>query len=126
MTPCQKRIEIDDRAFTLNFNFTTMRMAEKELGAPIHTIFNGGQAVGFEAMSVIWWASLNRKHRMTREATDALVDEAGLEQVTKWIVEGLGEYSGGGKEDGAANADPAPVEAGSAEGKGKGRGRKAA
>lgn len=126
MTPCQKRIEIDDRAFTLNFNFTTMRMAEKELGAPIHMIFNDGQAVGFEAMSVIWWAALNRKHKMTREATDTLVDEAGLGQVTTWIIEGLNEYSGTGKDEGAADADPAPADAGSAEGKGKGKGQKAA
>lgn len=122
MTPCQKRIDIDDRAFTLSFNFTTMRMAEKELGAPIHTIFNGGETVGFEAMSVIWWAALNRKHRMTREATDNLVDEAGLEKVTEWIVEGLAEYSGTGSDD----ETPAPAEAGSAEGKAKGKGQKAA
>lgn len=131
MTPCQKRIDIGDRALTLNFNFTTMRVAEKELGAPIHTIFNSeAGAVGFEAMSVIWWAALNRKHKMTREATDQLVDEAGLEQVTTWIVEGLSEYSGTGD----ASADDAPATAtatatataGSAEGKGKGKGQKAA
>ena len=121
MTPCQKPVEIGDRALTLNFNFTTMRLAEKELGAPIHSLFNGGDAVGFEAMSVIWWAALHRKHRMTREATDMLVDEAGLEQVTTWIVEGLSEYSGTADADGPDMTNPAGEE-GKAKGKGRSRG----
>lgn len=119
MTPCKKLVEIGDRALTLNFNFGMMRLAEKELGEPIYNAFkkepgadgaDDQYRVSFDAISVIWWAALNRKHRMTREGTDALVDEAGFEVVAGWVAEGISEYFGSGKkadaEDAAPDADP--------------------
>lgn len=120
-TPVQKRIEIGDRALTLNFNFTTMRLAEKELGQPIHVVFSdAGANVGFEAISVIWWAALNRKHKMVRDATDNLVDEAGLDQVSTWITEGIGEYMGAEKApEGADDSEPEAESGGKAKGKAK-------
>lgn len=119
--PVQKRVEIGERALTLNFNFTTMRLAEKELGSPIHVLFaDSGANVGFDALSVLWWACLNRKHRMVRDATDALVDEVGIEQVTEWITEGIAEYTGGGQAP-ETGTTPAPT----AEPGEKGKARKA-
>lgn len=115
MTPCKKQVEVGDRALTLHFNFGMMRLAEKELGEPIHSAFkkepgadgaDDQYRVSFDAISVIWWAALNRKHRMTREGTDTLVDEAGFEQVAKWVAEGIREYFGGGKKADGDEAAP--------------------
>lgn len=116
MTPTAKFVTIGDNALTLTFNFGTMRIAEKELGEPIYSAFKkepgaGGAddqyRVSFEALSVIWWAALQRKHRMSRDGADALVDEAGLETVAAWIADGLSEYFGGAKKaEGDADAEP--------------------
>lgn len=113
MTPTTKLITVGENALTLTFNFGTMRIAEKELGEPIYSAFkkeagaDGDQyRVSFDALSAIWWAALQRKHRLTRDGADALVDEAGFEQVATWIAEGLGEYFGT-----SSKADPDDGEA---------------
>lgn len=116
MTPTTKHITVGDNALTLTFNFGTMRVAEKELGEPIYSAFKkepGAEGaddqyrVSFDALSVIWWAALQRKHRLSRDGADALVDQAGFENVAAWIAEGLGEYFGAAKKsDGEADADP--------------------
>jgi hypothetical protein len=119
MKPFKKLVDVGDRALTLNFNFGMMRLAEKEFGEPIYSAFkkepgadgaDDQYRVSFDAISVIWWAALSRKHRMTREGTDTLVDEAGFEQVAEWVAEGISEYFGGGKKADAEGADPAADE----------------
>lgn len=120
MTPTTLRADIGDRAFTLNFNFNAMRMAEKELGQPIMSVFQkdgaGEVKISFDALSALWWAVLQRKHRITREACDTLVDEAGLDAVAGWLTEGLSAYFG-------VAGDSEPDEGD--EGKGKGARKKA-
>lgn len=107
MTPTSNLIEIDGRPYTLTFNFTTARTAEKEIGQPLTKLLQKPDEIGMDAMSAIWWASLQRGHRMTREGADALIDIAGLEPVAKWVAEGLTGYFGGGKKapDDSGDAD---------------------
>ncbi|MGB3844309.1 MAG: hypothetical protein WA940_00430 [Sphingopyxis sp.] len=102
MNPTQKHVEIGDAALTLHFNFGMMRVAEKEIGSPIFSAFKAMQSgeVSLDIISVLWWAALNRKHKMTREAADNLVDDAGMDQVATWVMEGLTEYMGGAKAEG--------------------------
>lgn len=115
MNPTQKNVEIGDVALTLHFNFGMMRVAEKEIGSPIFSAFKAMEAgeVSLDIISVLWWAALNRKHKMTREAADNLVDDAGMDQVAKWVMEGLTDYMGGSKakEEPVGNAPKAKAKA---------------
>lgn len=86
-----KQIEIGDQTFTLVAKFGTMRNAERELGMPITKI---GENMGFDALSALFWAFLQPKHRMTRDASDNLVDEFGIETLGTTIAEMLTGYFG--------------------------------
>lgn len=86
---------IGGQEFRLTFKFGVMRQAEQELGRPITTELASG-AVGLDVLSCLFWAALQPDHRMSRDASDDLVDTAGLEQVGKWIGDGVGRYFGTG------------------------------
>ncbi len=105
---------IDGKTYRLTFKFGTMRIAEAELGKPITAELASGE-VTLAVLSCLFWAVLQPHHRMSRDGADDLVDAAGLEQVGKWIGEGLGLYFNRGvsKEDQVAAGEPA------AAGKGK-------
>lgn len=82
--------------YRLVFKFGTMRIAERELGNPITDELTSG-SVSLDVLSCLFWAALQPGHRMTREASDDLIDSAGIEQVGKWIGEGVTAYFGVGK-----------------------------
>lgn len=105
MTPSTKIVEIGGETYTLKFNFGMARLAEQEVGVPLMSAFNAN-AAAMNTISAIWWAALHSKHPMARDASDELIDAAGLEQATKWVVDGLSQYFGGGKagEPGKAKA----------------------
>ena len=114
-------LDAGDRG-TLNlvFKFGTIGDAERELGAPLTTAMASG-TLGFDALGAIFWAVLQPSLRITREGSNDLVDELGVEAITGAIVKGLGQYFGGGEaaEEGAAPGEAtAPGEAGAAK-KGK-------
>ena len=92
MTPATQLIEIDGQPYTLTFNFGMARLAEYEIGKHLITAISEG--VSLDTLSAGWWASLQRKHCMTRDAADNLVDAAGMAEVAKWITEGLTAYFG--------------------------------
>ena len=96
MTPTTKIVEIGGDAFTLKFNFGMARVAEQELGIPLMSAFREN-AAAMNTISAVWWAALQANHPMAREASDELIDAAGIEQATAWIVEGLSQYFNGGK-----------------------------
>ncbi|ALJ14123.1 hypothetical protein [Sphingopyxis macrogoltabida] len=115
MNPTVKHVTVGDNALTLTFNFGTMCTAEKELGKPFQSLWATGEGavsgVSFDTISILWWAALQRKHRMSRDGANALVDDAGIEQVSTWLTEGMADYFGtSSKADGEADADPAPDE----------------
>ncbi|OWQ95115.1 hypothetical protein [Sphingopyxis witflariensis] len=95
-TPSVKIVDIGGTAHTLKFNFGMARLAEQELGVSLMSAFRENSAA-MNTISAVWWAALQANHPMSREAADELIDAAGLEQVTTWLVEGLGQYFGGGK-----------------------------
>lgn len=86
-------VRIGDADFRLTFKFGVMRLAEQELGRPITTELASG-AVGLDVLSCLFWAALQPAHPLTREGADDLIDAAGIEQVGKWIGEGVGRYFG--------------------------------
>lgn len=107
-----KVLEAGGQRHELVFKFGTLRMAEAELGKPIPSI--SGENFGFDTISAVLWAVLQPRHKITREASDDLVDHYGLEVIAKTIMAGLADYMSPG-EDGAdaaeagnVVADPAP------------------
>jgi len=115
MTPVRKLVEIGEDAYTLSFNFGSIRLAEAELGQPVFSVMKTDEPLSLNAVSAIWWSTLQAKHRMTREGADALVDKAGVDAVIEWVITGLGEYI----TDGKAKPEPEekPGKAGSSRGK---------
>jgi hypothetical protein len=88
-------IEIGGLPYRLVFKFGTLRLAEKELGESIAAVFGGGgEKVGFDAISAVFWAALQPGHRVTREKSDDMIDEAGLPKVMEVISEGISAYFG--------------------------------
>lgn len=100
MTPSAKTVDIGGQAYTLKFNFGMARLAERELGQSLMSAFRAegdGQArVSLDAISAIWWASLQANHPMTRDESDELVDGAGFGAVGQWVADGLGDYFSAG------------------------------
>ncbi len=90
-----KVLEIGGATYRLVFKFGTLRLAEKELGESIAAVFGGGgDKVGFDALSAVFWAALQPGHRVTREKSDDLIDEAGLPAVMAVLTEGISGYFG--------------------------------
>ncbi len=87
----QVPLEIGGTVYRLTFKFGTMRTAERELGRPITSELAKGE-IGFDMLSALFWAVLQPSHLMTREATDDLVDKAGVEPVAAAIAEGMARY----------------------------------
>ena len=96
MTPSTKTVAIAGGSYTLKFNFGFARLAEQEIGGTLTKAF-AADAPAMNTISAVWWACLQANHPMTREASDELIDAAGLEPVTTWIIEGLSQYFNGGK-----------------------------
>jgi hypothetical protein len=109
MTPSTRLVDIAGEQYRLRFNFGFARLAEQELGVSITKAFTA-DAPAMNTISAVWWAALQADHPMTRSASDELIDAAGLEPVTQWVIEGIGQYFGGGKsgEPGKAKAKRAP------------------
>lgn len=101
-----KTVSIDGATFRLSFKMGTMRLAEQQLGKEI--LPNLGSVAG---ISALFWAVLQPAHRMTQEATDDLIDAAGLKQVGEWLGDGMREYQGvpaeEAEDDGAGEPEPA-------------------
>ena len=110
MTPSTRLVDIAGEQYRLRFNFGFARLAEQELGLSITKAFTA-DAPAMNTISAVWWAALQADHPLTRAATDELIDAAGLEQVTHWVIEGIGQYFGGGAakagEPGKAKPKPA-------------------
>lgn len=100
-----KQVEIHGSTYTLTAKFGTARLAEKEIGMPIPRMMQDVSAVGFDAISCLFWAFLQPRHQMTRDGSDNLVDEAGVEKVTEWVGECLAEYFGAGEDAGDKDVD---------------------
>lgn len=90
----QLPVTIGNTAANLVFKFGTLRQAEQELGRPITAELASGN-VGMDVLSALFWAVLQPSLRITREASDDMVDEVGVEQVAAWIGEGLTRYFAG-------------------------------
>lgn len=101
-------VTIDGVAFRLTFKFGSLRLFERELGKPVGEVFgflDGGMAeteldaaamaIPLEVWSAFFWAVLQPAHVMTREASDDLVDKAGLGQVVRWLLGGFAAYNAG-------------------------------
>ena len=95
--PVNLPVEIGGARYSLIFKFGTMRLVEAELGQSMFDVMAAGE-VGANALSAIFWAALQPKHRMVREASDDLIDAAGVVQIGAWIGEGLGQYFGEAEE----------------------------
>lgn len=86
-------LEAGGRTLNLVFKFGTMRVAERELGRPLTSALASGD-VGFDELSAIFWAALQPSLKITREASDDLVDEIGVEAVTKAVLVGVSRVFG--------------------------------
>lgn len=84
-------LEIGGSTYRLTFKFGTMRVAERELGRPITSELASGE-IGLDMLSALFWAVLQPSHLMTRDASDDLIDVAGVQVVAAAIAEGLGRY----------------------------------
>lgn len=101
-------VQIGNRTVTLNFQFSTIRYFEEATGQRLHHAFpflnipEGDDPAAAQAAraaaaddvpwgtwAALFWASLQRGLKMTREAADDLIDEAGFEQVVMWCMAGL-------------------------------------
>jgi hypothetical protein len=105
---------IAGKVYVLTFKFGSMRLAERELGRKITAVFSGLEDLGLDEVSALFWAVLQTRHAMDRDASDALIDEAGIVAVVGWIARGLADYfEPGDAEPGAAegNAPPAATPA---------------
>jgi len=90
-----KTIEIGDQPYTLVAKFGTMVAAEREIGMPIPKLADN---MGFDAISALFWAFLQPKHRMTRDASNNLVDDFGIEKTGELVASMLTDYFGGSEE----------------------------
>lgn len=95
---------IAGQSLRLTFKFGTMALAERELGQPVTDALARG-SMGLDMLGCLFWAALQPAHRMTRAASDDLVDEAGIEAVAGWVGKGLAQYFGG---DVSPDDGPAP------------------
>lgn len=84
-------LEIGGSTYRLTFKFGTMRVAERELGRPITSELASGE-IGLDMLSALFWAVLQPSHLMTRDASDDLIDVAGLQPVATAIADGLSRY----------------------------------
>lgn len=100
--------EIGGVPYRLHFKFGTIRLFERELGKPIAEVFDffgrnlseaelekAAARIPLDAWSAFFWATLQPAHMMSREAADDLIDEAGMEQVVRWLFAGFAAYSAG-------------------------------
>jgi len=94
-----KQIDIDGSTYTLVAKFGTARLAEKEIGTSIPKMMQDVGSIGFDAISCLFWAFLQPKHRISRDGSDDLVDRAGVNQVTEWVGSCLADYFGAGESD---------------------------
>lgn len=97
-------VEIGGQQLRLSFKFGSMRLAEAELGRPITAELAKGE-VSLDVLSCLFWAVLQPNHRMTRDASDDLVDQAGFGTIAGWIGEGVSRYFAPGVSEAAAEAD---------------------
>lgn len=100
-------VVIGTNTWRLTFKFGTIRIFEVELGKTMAEAFGdfgaGDEAaaeaaarkIPMDVWSALFWAALQPAHRVTREASDDLVDEAGLPQVIEWCLRGLAAYNTG-------------------------------
>jgi hypothetical protein len=93
-TPATVVAKIGERSFNLVFKFGTIRAVEAELGRPITQELATGD-IGLDMLSGLFWAVLQPSLAITREGSDDLIDEAGIEVVTQWMTEGLIRYFSG-------------------------------
>lgn len=115
-------VEIAGQTFQLVFKFGTIRAFERQLGQTMAEAFGArpgmtkaeqeraGQAITMDTWAALFWAVLQPHHPMTAEASDDLVDTAGLQQVILWCGKGLEAYNAG---------DPALAEKGQPAGEAK-------
>lgn len=87
----------------LVFDFSTMRRAEQELGQPLPSDLASGN-IGFNMISAVFWAALQRDRMMTRDGTDELVTQLGVKEVTALVMEGMQRIFGVGETDPAGEA----------------------
>jgi hypothetical protein len=99
-------VEIGGVPYRLHFKFGTIRLFEREMGRPLAEVFDfvgksaaevedASARIPLDAWSAFFWAVLQPTHLMTREASDALIDDAGLETVVRWLFAGFAAYNAG-------------------------------
>jgi len=62
----EKQMAIGGRDYTLAFSFGSMRRAEKEIGQSIPNLMAQG-GIGFDHGGTIFWAVLQRDHKLSME-----------------------------------------------------------
>lgn len=84
-----RQIMIAGVTYTGTFKFGSVRMADEILPGGMD-----GKSGSIAKLSALFWAVLQPKHRITREGSDALIDEAGPDAVGEFIREGMAAYQG--------------------------------
>lgn len=101
--PVTLPVQIGEQTYRMVFKFGTIRTFENAIGKPLSEAFpqDDGEvkptAMSLDTLSALFWATLQPSHRITREASDDLIDQAGIAQVGEWIGEGMRGYFGGGE-----------------------------
>lgn len=129
-------VEIAGQRYVLTWKFGTLRYFEQEIGRPAAEVFGtmsgtsesetseqAAQRIPLDVWSALFWAALQPSHRLTREATDDLIDEVGLGQAVEWVLRGMAAYNAGDPSlltrDLAGKADSKPAGKGGAAGERK-------
>jgi hypothetical protein len=100
-------IEILGSVYRARFSFATMRMADEVIPGGMES-----NAVGaVTKLSALFWASLQAAHRITREGSDNLIDEVGLEKIKDFIGEAMSAYNGASTPADAGDEGNAPAPA---------------
>lgn len=97
-------IDIGGMTYQTVFKFGTMRIAGAEMGKSVMKAFSNDE-ISEDEISAIWWAVLQPNHRITREGSDNLIDEAGFGDIAAHIAKGVAACYGGGDAEPAAEAD---------------------
>ena len=96
-----RSIELNGATYTSKFSFMTMRLADEVLPGGLE-----GESGGVSRLSALFWASLQSKHRISRDASDNLVDELGLDAFREFMEEAMTAYKGPAVSADEGNAKP--------------------
>lgn len=76
-------VSLAGRSYTLKLGVDGIVALERELGVPFHQFNERLERSGMGELRAVLWANLLEHHKMTMEEVTALIEEAGLVEVTR-------------------------------------------